>query len=221
MFDEKPITLGLAELGYRRLKKRTYKASWSSPDVEHFLFSSLHAGRRYFSCDFGIRNPPAEQFALECVKLYGGPAFQSIRFEPRDGCSMRFSLGGLARWGTLWSLDISDMSEATLADKVTGVVRDLLFPVVRSILAPADLFSLLVKDAEPCPWLGVSGALRAAMIVHLGRGLGIQTGELESLLQPYLREIIGGVQRGVTPAHFLAEILRHGRLSEDHIALRK
>jgi hypothetical protein len=221
MFDEKPITLGLAELGYRRLKKRTYKASWSSPDVEHFLFSSLHAGRRRFSCDFGIRNPPAEQFALECVKLYGGPAFQSIRFEPRDGCSMRFSLGGLARWGSLWSLDISDMSEATLADKVTGVVRDLLFPVVRSILAPADLFSLLVKDAEPCPWLGVSGALRAAMIVYLGRGLGIQTGELESLLQPYLREIIGGVQRGVAPAYFLAEILRHGRLSEDDIALRK
>ena len=208
MFDEKPITLGLAELGYRRLKKRTYKASWSSPDVEHFLFSSLHAGRRRFSCDFGIRNPPAEQFALECVRLYGGPAFQSIRFEPRDGCSMRFSLGGLARWGSLWSLDISDMSEATLADKVTGVVRDLLLPVVRSILAPADLFSLLTKDVEPCRSLRVSGALRSAMIVYLGRRMGMETRELESMLQPHLRDITNGVQRGVTPNFFLSEVLR-------------
>ena len=38
MFDEKPITSALAELGYRRLKRRTYKASWSSEDVEHFCF---------------------------------------------------------------------------------------------------------------------------------------------------------------------------------------
>jgi hypothetical protein len=213
MFDEKSITSGLAELGYRRLKKRNYKASWSSADVEHFLFLSLHAGGRYFSCDFGIRNPSAEQFALQCLKLYGGPAFQSIPCDPRYRCSMRFSLGGLARWDVLWSLKISDMSEATLADKVTCAVRDLLFPVVRSILASADLFSLLIKDVEPCRWLGVSGALRAAMIVYLGRGMGIQTRELESLLQPHLRDITGGVQRGVAPAYFLAEILRHGRLS--------
>jgi hypothetical protein len=208
MFDEKSITSGLAELGYRRLKKRNYKASWSSADVEHFLFLSLSAGGRYFSCDFGIRNPPAERFAQECVKLYAGPAFQSIRFDPRYSCSMLFSLGGLARWGALWSLRISDMSEATLADKVTCVVRDLLFPVVRSISAPADLFSLLIKDVEPCRWLGVSGALRSAMIVYLGRRMGMETRELESMLQPHLWDIINGVQRGVAPSFFLSEVLR-------------
>jgi hypothetical protein len=208
MFDEKPITSGLAELGYRRLKKRTYKASWSSEDVEHFLFLSLHSGRNYFSCDFGIRNPPAELFALECVKLYAGPAFQSIPFDPRDRCAMRFSLGGLARWGTLWSLAISGMSEATLAEKVTWAVRDRLFPAVRSILAPADLFSLLVEDAEPCRWLHVSGALRAAIIVYLGRRMGMETRELESMLQPHLRDIVSGVQRGVAPSFFLSEVLR-------------
>jgi hypothetical protein len=41
MFDEKSIAPGLAELGYLRLKKLTYKASWSLTDVEHFLFFSL------------------------------------------------------------------------------------------------------------------------------------------------------------------------------------
>jgi hypothetical protein len=58
MFDEKSITLGLAELGYLRLKKRTYKASWSSAEVEHFLFFSLYGAGNYFVCYFGIRNPP-------------------------------------------------------------------------------------------------------------------------------------------------------------------
>jgi hypothetical protein len=208
MFDEEPITSGLAELGYRRLKKRTYKASWSSEDVEHFLFLSLHSGRNYFSCDFGIRNPPAELFALECVKLYAGPAFQSIPFDPRDRCAMRFSLGGLARWGTQWSLAISDMSEAALAEKVTCAIRDDLLPVVRSILAPGDLFSLLLEDVEPCRWLRVSGALRAAIIVYLGRRMGMETRELESMLQPHLRDIVSGVQRGVAPSFFLSEVLR-------------
>ena len=208
MFDEKPITAGLAELGYLRLKKRTYKASWSSKDVEHFLFLSLHSGRHYFTSDFGIRNPPAERFALECLKLYGGPFFQSIRFDPRYHCSMRFSLGRLAGWGSPSSLTISDISEADLADKVKSDVRDHLLPAVRSILAPADLFSLLIKDVEPCRWLGVSGALRSAMIVYLGRRMGIETRELESILQPHLRDITGGVQRGVAPSFFLSEVLR-------------
>jgi len=208
MFDEKPMTSGLAELGYLRLKKRTYKASWSSEDVEHFLFLSLHSGRHYFTCDFGIRNPPAERFALECLKLHGGPFFQTIRFDPRYGCSMRFSLGRLAGWGFRSTLTISDMSEEALADKVKSDVRDLLCPVVRSILAPADLFSLLVKNVEPCRWLGVSGALRAAMIAYLGRRMGIETSELESMLQPYLRDITGSVQRGVAPSFFLSEVLR-------------
>jgi hypothetical protein len=100
------------------------------------------------------------------------------------------------------------MSEVALADKVKSDVRDHLLPAVRSILAPAVLFSLLIKDVEPCRWLGVSGALRSAIIVYLGRRMGIETRELESMLQPHLRDIIGGVQRGVAPSFFLSEVLR-------------
>jgi hypothetical protein len=208
MFDEKSITPGLAELGYLRLKKRTYKASWSSTEVEHFLFLSLYGGGNYFVCEFGIRNPPAERFAVECLKSFGGPLFQTLRFDPRFDCHMRFSLGGLAGWGPRWSLKLSGMSEAALADKVKCDVRDLLFPVIRSVLAPADLFSLLIKDVEPCRWLGVSGANRAAIIVYLGRRMGMQTSELEPTLKPYLKEIAGSLGRDVASCSFLEEVLR-------------
>jgi hypothetical protein len=69
MFDEKSIAPGLAELGYLRLKKLTYKASWGSTDVEHFLFFSLYGGGDYFSCYFGMRNPDAERFARLMLAL--------------------------------------------------------------------------------------------------------------------------------------------------------
>jgi hypothetical protein len=214
MFDEKSLTSGLSALGYFRLKRLTYKASWSSIDVEHFLFGSLFGSGNHFICDFGIRNPGAEQFALECLKLFGGPLFSDVRFDPRYGCSMRFALGKLARWSIGWSLTVSGSSEAAFADKVTGDIEHHLLPVVRSILSPADLFDLLMKDVEPCPWTMVSGAIRAAKIVYLGRGLGVKTSELWLMLQPYLTQIGGSIGRGGTgkmqsPSAFLEKVLHH------------
>lgn len=214
MFDEQSITPGLVELGYLRLKKLTYKASWSSTDVEHFLFFSLYGGGNYLTCEFGIRNPTAERFAFECLNLFGGSVFQTAHFDSRYGCSMQFSLGELAGWPGRSSLTISEMSEAALADRVTGDVRDALFPVIRSVLSPADLFSLLIKDVEPCRWFRVSGALRAAMIVYLGRLMGIQSSEIESMLQPYLKEIAANMGsksmlRRESPSAFLKKILHH------------
>ena len=94
MFDEKSITPGLSELGYVRLKRLAYKASWNSIDVEHFLFASLFGGGNYFVCDFGIRNPGAEQFGLECLKLFGGPLFHDVRNSRRAGCLLGATAGG-------------------------------------------------------------------------------------------------------------------------------
>jgi hypothetical protein len=212
MFDEKSITPGLSELGYRRLKRLTYKASWSSIDVEHFLFASLYGGGNYFRCEFGIRNPGAEQFGLECLKLFGGPLFHDVRFDPRYGCS-RFPLGKWAGWSG-WSLTISALSEAAFADKVKGDIEHLLFPVIRSILSPADLFSLLIKDVEPCRWIMGNGATRAAEVVYLGRRLGVTTSELRSMLQPYLTLIGGSIARGGTgkmqsSSAFLEKVLHY------------
>ena len=214
MFDEKSIIPGLSELGYVRLKRLTYKASLSSTYVEHFLFASLFGGVNNFLCDFGIRNPGAEQFALECLKLFGGPLFRDVRFDPRYDCSNRFPLGKLAGWSIGWSLTISAFSEAAFADKIKGDIEHLLLPVVRSILSPTDLFSVLIKNVEPCSWITVGGPLRAAKVVYLGRRLGVTTSELRSMLQPYLTQIGGGLGRGGTrkmqsPSAFLERVLHH------------
>ena len=140
MFDEKSLTTGLSELGYVRRKRLTYKASWSSTDVEHFLFASVFGGGICFLCDFGIRNPGAEQFALECLKLFSAPRLREFRFNPRYDCSNRFPLGKWAGWSIGWTLTISEFSEAALADKVKGDVERLLLPIVRSILTLPTFF---------------------------------------------------------------------------------
>jgi hypothetical protein len=214
MFDEKSIAAAVAELGYRRLKKWTYKAWWSSADVEHFLFFFLHGGGNYLACDFGLRNPAAERFAVECLRLFAGPLFQDVRFDPRFGCHMRFSLGMLAKWPSSSSLVISEMSGAALADKVKGDISNLLFPVVRSVSSTSDLLCFLIRDDEPNRWFRVSGAVRAATIVHLGRRLGMKTTELKAMLHPYMKEIGANIGRSVTgdrmsPSAFLEDVVRH------------
>jgi hypothetical protein len=211
MFDEKSITPGLSELGYVRLRRLTYKASWSSTDVEHFLFGRLIGGGNRFLCDFGIRNPGAEQFALECLKLFSGLGLRDV---PRYYCSNRFPLGKWAGWSIRCTLTISAFSEAAFADKVKGDVEHLLLPVVRSILSPADLFSILSKNVEPCSWVTVGGPLRAAQVVYLGRRLGVTTSELRSMLQPYFTQIGGSLGRDGTgewqsPTAFLEKVLHH------------
>ena len=214
MFDEKSITPGLSELGYVRLKRLTYKASWSSTDVEHFLFASVFGGGDRFLCDFEIRNPGAERFARECLKLFSAPGLREFRFSPRYDCSNRFPLGKWAGWSIGWTLTISAFSETAFADKVKGDVERLLLPVVHSILSPADLFSILSKNVEPCSWVTVGGPLRAAQVVYLGRRLGVTTSELRSMLQPYLTQIGGSLGRGGTgewqsPSAFLEKVLHY------------
>jgi hypothetical protein len=214
MFNEKSLTPSLEDLGYRRLKRLTYKASWSSTDVEHFLFFLLYDRGNSVTCWFGVRNAAAEQFAVECLKLFGGPLFHDVRFDHRYDCHMQFSLGMWAGWGIPSSLKLSDMSEAALVGKVSGDIRDTLFPVIRPVLSVADLFVLLLKDEEPCRWGRVSGTMRGAMIVFLGRRLGIERREIETMLQPYLKDIgahmgYTTMQRPLSPSAFLTKVLDH------------
>jgi len=189
MLDERTITSSLEDLGYVRLKKYTYRALWSSADVEHFLFFNVWDKGRLLAGDFGLRNVAAERFAYECLRLFAGPLFEDIEYDPGYGCSMRFCLGMLAGWDCRSSLNISKMSEAILVNKVACDSRDVLLPVVRHVLSAADLIAFLIRDDESSRWFRTSGAIRAAKIVYLGRQLGMNAGDLELILQPFLREI--------------------------------
>jgi hypothetical protein len=160
------------------------------------------------AAEFGIRNPDAQRFAIECLRLYGGRLFKDFDVDPVFGCPMQFSLGRMVGWPSRSSLVVPEMTEVALAAKVNNDVRNALFPIVRSVLVSADLFSLLAKDVEPCRWYVVSAAIRAAMLVHLGRQVGMPTSEIEATLQPYMKNI-GGAVDCVAPEIFLEKVFRH------------
>src|SRR6266567_8141576 len=110
MFDEALLTNALAEVGYRRLKRHTYRAEWST-EVEHFLYFQLYGTPAdLLGADFGVRTKESERFAIRSIQAYGSAAYQLIRHDERSDCTTRFCLGRFASWGMRNSLIVSSMS---------------------------------------------------------------------------------------------------------------
>ena len=141
-----PILSKVVEtFGYVRVRSQTYRANWSTEDIEHFLYFIEYGKRKdYLMADFGIRHCAAEMFGKMCILKYGGNIYQShFNFQSDTNCLMKFSLGNLAKWGSRWSLNIRDMGEWEFNDSILVSIRDFLIPIVRSILTIKDFHYLL------------------------------------------------------------------------------
>jgi hypothetical protein len=188
MFDEASLTQALAEVGYRRLKRHTYQAEWST-EVEHFLFFKLHGAGDFLAAEFGIRTKESEDFAIRSIQTYGSDLDRFSRRDEKDSCVIRGSLGELGSWGICSSLIVSSMSGVAVATKANHDIEALLFPVIRGITSLDLLLSFWLTDAEACPWYRCNGAMRAAMIVNVARRVGIAPAEVRQLLEPHLKQI--------------------------------
>ncbi|MBR1120784.1 hypothetical protein JQ628_04590 [Bradyrhizobium lablabi] len=198
MLKEKTITLRLKELGYLRCGRFIYKASWSAPDVEHYLyFSTYGSPKEFLAGDFGVRNEAAQSFGVKCVRAYGGAIYRLVEQDEPMRCYMRFPLGKIAGWSPRWSLTLSNQPEADLVDLISEAVRYQLFPVIREVTNLGRLLSLLEKDEEPVRWVHVNGAMRAAQIAYLARLLGMGTAEIRSMLRRRENELVAHL-RGAT-----------------------
>ena len=219
MFKESLITDALANLKYVRLKHLTYRASWSTSDVEHFLyFSRWGTPKNFLTAYFGLRNAGAEEFGIECIRAYGGDLYRILKHDARVDCTMTFSLGNLAGWSPRWSLYIPkipthngvipEISMASLGEKIRIDVRECLFPIIHDVTSLDRLLSLLLKDVEPCRWFRVNGAIRAAQIAYLARRLGLGTAEITSMLKPFEKELRASLVRGPNPASYINDVVK-------------
>jgi hypothetical protein len=187
MFDDKLMKRELADIGYARLRKFIYRALWSTPAVEHFLYFGKDS-HQYFTAKFGLRNPDADQFGVETMVKYGHSNFQRWARE-RDAttCSMTFEFDRLDKFsGDLWPrVRLPEISGYDLAMLVVGFVRQNLLPISKGVTDLQTYLAFLLTDREPHPWFASILMIRAAQVVAVSAQLGRSHAETRELLRPH------------------------------------
>ncbi|WP_041536002.1 hypothetical protein [Parvibaculum lavamentivorans] len=189
VFEDTLIQKELAVIGYDRLRKSVYRATWSTAEVEHFLYFGQDS-RQYFTAQFGLRNPDAQKFGIEAMVKYGHPNFQ-LWAKERDvvvECSMTFHFASLDKFSrtSFPRVRVPDTSGDELVNLVMGFVVRNLLPIIKSIIDLETYLAFLVADLEPNRWLVSSNhMIRVAQIVAVAAQLGRSDAEIKELLKPY------------------------------------
>ncbi len=204
------LAQALREAGYRRVAKLTYRADWSTPEVEHLLtFDTYGRPKQFLIGDIGLRNGEADALAEQCQRRYADPIVRSSDFvPPRWWCWMHCSLGMLANWKGA-NLNTPDYTQDELIEKIAASVRDFLVPYVGAVTTIERLYHFLAQDVEPMTWLRAGDHFRAAEVAFLGRKIGISPGKIEEILLPHRRLIKVGIDTTMfTPEEYIARVIQ-------------
>jgi hypothetical protein len=197
---ENDLAAALKSVQYERVARLAYKATWGSPQVEHFVYFSVNGTpARFLNAHFGFRNPTAESFSVESIRKYGGQVFSALRHDVRTDCLMRFPFHRLRPATRRWSIDMAALSGEEVAHVAEANIRAHLFPAVRAITGLDELFQVLVGDTEPYPWVASNGAIRAAHIVAVGMQIGLTERVTRAALATHERQI-GAPNSGLVDA---------------------
>jgi hypothetical protein len=204
------LASALAGVGYERVAKLTYRADWSTAEVEHILFFSTHGSPKGFlTGELGVRNKEAESFAEGCRNRYADPIIRNSDFvPPRWWCWLHCSLGSLANWPGA-NLFMPKFTPDELKRKVTEAVTGFLRPYVGAVTTVQRLFDFLAQDSEPMRWFRTGPYFRAAEVVYLGRKLGVPSERLQEITRPYSKLIANGIDlKAMTPEEYMLRIVR-------------
>lgn len=192
-------------LGYSRVDKKTYRANWSTSEVEHYLYFEM-SDNISIGASFGLRNIVADHFAIESVAKYGhenfGIAYQKYGQNWKAGCSMRFGFSQFDKYSQkLWPyFDLIGYKPEDLASFTKEFVTKYVLPLVQPITDLETYFAFLVADKEPTPWLASNMPMRATQIVCVSCQLGYENSKTRELLSPYDKLIANGLHRPYTDA---------------------
>lgn len=214
--DKHFLRSALARLQYRRLKPWVYKALWADQQVEHFVyFQQYGSSSEFLTADFGFRNVEVDEFAYEAIRTLGGALFRKVKRKPETDCFTRFSFERLHQPITSWYIFLPGLTPDQTVDCVVAEVRDRLLPVVRNWTSTSKLFSTLIADREPCPWVASNGAIRAAQVVALAATLQIDRRDVWNALQKRVSWISLGLSKGKNPISFISDLIA-ARFPPDH-----
>ena len=211
MSKHDPVEDALKQHGYTRVKPSVYQWELGKPStIEHFLFTSIWGGPdRYLNLDFGIRYRPAEDFAIDCIRKFGGPTYGTLRDDPNSDCKMRFPLGKLADWGARWSLSQRSLSSEQVRDRLCADVGKYLVPIVLRVSNLPAFLEVLERNDEDTSWVHVNGAIRAAQIIYLSSGIGTSQWDILDRLRPFKGRIGANLQKHEDTDRFLDDVIHY------------
>jgi hypothetical protein len=203
--------LVLVDAGYERVDEFAYKAIWSTPEVEHFIYLIEEQKKKnYLTGDFGIKNSLAEAFSCDSIHIYGGDIFKCFRCAEPTTCAMRFSFARLEP--SAWPMTLAGLSETEFAQRLRDFINNYLLPAISHVTTLLDLFSLLAADTSHCPWVASNGAIRAAQIVALAGQLGLDDLVPREILESHRSFIGHGVSKSSeirsNPTMYIEMIIR-------------
>ncbi len=204
----------LAEVGYKKVAKRTYRGAWSTPDVEHILtFDAAGTPKMYLYGDAGLRNPRANAFADQCRDRYADRGLlQCLRetgyVDPPWFCPTQFPIGLLIRGKLPWSIDMSAYSPSELARTLAESIRSKLVPFVSPVTSMAAFLELLERNQEPVLWVRTGGCVQAAIIAYLAAALGVDRAATRARLVQNVRWMTAWLdETRLTPEIYIDHIL--------------
>jgi hypothetical protein len=171
-----------------------YRASWSSNEVEHFIYlGSDIKYHTFFAGRFGIRSQLAEKFSIDSLIAHGHPNFRLFidHYNDKTGCMLTYDFQRF-NWAMKKvepSVFLPDAKPAYIASFISAFVSDRLLPVVGHVTNSEAFFRFLIEDAEPCRWFATHPAVRAAQIVALGSNFGMEKDQIRRSLELYERLI--------------------------------
>lgn len=204
------LTQVFSEVGYKRVAKLTYRAQWSTDEVEHILaFETYGTPKMFLHGDAGLRNRDAEAFGKACESRYANELIRKINYVyPPFHCSVHASFGKIAGWRMRHSLNTAELSQAELAKTMVKAVREKLVPCVGGIKSLATYYQFLAKDEEPMRWFRNGEYYRAAIVAYVGRKLGVPASSIAAILRPYCKELLNGIDnKAFTPEAYIERIL--------------
>ncbi len=205
----------LAEAGYKKIAKLTYRGEWSTPDVEHVLtFETYGVPKIYLSGSAGLRNPGASAFAEQCADRYAMPLATQFLREGRYTlppwfCPTHFNAGvALFGWGISGQLDMSAYPPSEVAAIVTERVRSKLVPFVGGVVSLAALLEFVDRNEEPVLWIRTGGCVQAAIVAYLAAALGLSREATRARLRRKAYSMIQWLDKPrITPETYIEHIL--------------
>jgi hypothetical protein len=213
----------LAPIGYARVDKLTYRADWSTADVEHVLvFDTYGNPKEFLVGDACLRNANADAFATQCQQRYASPLILQCLSQVSGKRSpwlfpLHFSIGSLLRWGRRSSLSLAGCTPDQIATTLASGVRSELLPLLGGIRTIAALLDFVERDDERLPWLAGGAYYLAALVAYLAAMVGRPPKETKSLLMQHAAFFANGIDTArLTPESYVDHILSDAEAAVAH-----